>query len=491
MEHSNGENEEKTIFFRVLTDSQIARIRKAAFNILKDTGAKIIHKNALELLREAGAEVNGERVKIPENLIESCIESTPKGFIIYNRDCQRAMDVWGRNFYYGTSTASPNTKPLDEEVRETRVSDIALAAKVADALPNIDYVMPMGSAQDVPAVAADLYEFYATVTNTTKPIIFLTYSPRGLQLVYEMAAIIAGGMDKLQQNPFVVSMHEPVTPLLFPEDVVERMFITADLNLPQIPAPTVQPGATAPVTMAGAVAQLVAEGLMSLVLIQLRNPGAPCVLGGNYNIFDMKTTLLSIAAPEMSLGIAAQAEVARSLGLPSWGLAGSTDSKLLDAQAGAESIYSILTQGLARLNLIHDVGYMDMAMVCSVEMLCMGDELIGMAKKFINGFVIDDETLGEPIIASVGPGGHFLREKHTYYNFRKELWMPTLMTREHYTKWQGDGAKDLPQRIKEKIKTILETHIVPPLPNDILEKLEKIKIEGERELVQKAERRVS
>jgi trimethylamine--corrinoid protein Co-methyltransferase len=483
-EEGDAKHAEQPVFFKVLTEEQVARIRDSAFNILRETGCRIHHKGALQLLQREGADVSGDIVRVPQKLIEACIDSAPKGFWIYDRNGQRTMDVRGRNFYYGTSTSSPNTKdPFSSEIRKTTVADIALGAKVADALPNIDFVMPMGSPQDVPAIAADLHEFYAVVTNTSKPIVFNNYSARGFELVVEMAADAVGGLDSLQERPYVLSYPEPVAPLSFPHESIEKMLVGADLKIPQIPGSTVQPGATSPVTVAGSVAQLVAEGLMSLIVIQLRNPGAPCVLGGNFNVFDMKTTLLSLAAPEMSLGIAAQAEVARSMGLPSWGLAGSTDSKVLDAQAGVESAFSILAQGLAGLNLIHDVGYMDMAMVCSVEMLVLGDEVIGMAKRFIRGFVISEETLAEDVIKKVGPSGHFIQENHTFHNFRKELWMPTLMTRQHYNNWKKDGSKNMEQRVKEKVQIILETHTVPQLAAKVLEALEIKLREGEKELV--------
>jgi trimethylamine--corrinoid protein Co-methyltransferase len=262
------------------------------------------------------------------------------------------------------------------------------------------------------------------------------------------------------------------------------MFIAADLNMPQIPGATVQPGATAPVTLAGAIAQFVAEGLMGLTLVQLRRPGAPCCLSGNVGVFDMSSALLSIAAPEMSLGLAAQAEVAQAFDLPTWGLAGSTDAKALDAQAGIESAFSILAQGLAGLNLIHDVGYMDRGMVCSAEMLVMGNEIIGMAKRFIRGVAVNAETLARGIIERVGPGGHFLQEKHTLRHFRNELWMPDLLTRQHYDVWQKDGAKDMAQRVREKVEEIVESHHVQPLPNDAAMALERIKLRSEADLAQ-------
>jgi trimethylamine--corrinoid protein Co-methyltransferase len=476
-------SENRSVFFRVLSDDQIWEIKRAAFDILEKTGAKVLHQGARDMLKQAGAIVKDDIVKVPEYVVRECLRTAPKGFTIYDRSGKRTLEVEGRKSYYGTSTASPNTRDaLTGEIHETRVADIARGARVADALPNIDWVMPMGSSQDVPAVAADLYEFEAVVTNTTRPIVFIGYSPRGMELVFEMAAEVAGGLEALRERPFLIAYPEPITPLVFPEEVVARTFITADLFMPQIDGPTEQLGATSPVTLAGAIALAIAEGLMSVTLVQLRNPGAPCGMSCNISGFDMSTTMLSIAAPETSLGLAAQAEVAQSFGLPTWGLAGATDAKTIDAQAGIESAFSILAQGLAGLNLIHDVGYMDMGMICSAEMLVLGDEVIGMTKRLIRGVEVTQETLARDVIQKVGPGGHFLLEDHTYNHFKKELWTPKLLTRQPYETWQSQGAKDMETRVKERVKEILETHQVPPLPDKTLTALENLKNKGEKEL---------
>jgi trimethylamine--corrinoid protein Co-methyltransferase len=234
--------------------------------------------------------------------------------------------------------------------------------------------------------------------------------------------------------------------------------------------------------MAGTVAQSVAEGLMSLAVIQLRRPGAPCCLSGNFGVFDMRTAMLSLAAPEASLGLAAHAEVAQSFGLPTWGLAGATDAKVIDAQAGIESAFGILAQGLAGLNLIHDVGYMDSGMVCSAEMLVLGDEVIGMAKRFIRGIEVSRETLARGVIESVGPGGHFLQERHTVRHMRNELWMPGLLARQHRDVWKAEGAKDMGQRVAERVRELVESHQVPTLPDDTRAALERLRRKGEAEL---------
>ncbi len=476
--------EKRSVSFRVLTDGQIAEIKRTAFEVMSKVGFRIYHEGARKMLKQAGARVVDEIVKVPEHIVAGCLGTAPKGWTIYDREGKRAMEVEGRKSYYGTSTASPKTQDaLSGEIHPTRVADIAIAAKVADALANIDWVMPMGSVQDVAPTAADLYEFEAVVTNTTKPIVFIGYTPRGVELVYEMAIEVAGGIENLRQRPFLIFYPEPISPLVFPADVIDRLFVCADLSMPQIQGPTIQFGATAPVTLAGAIAQGTAEALMCLVLAQLRKPGCPCSLGCNFAVFDMTAGLLSIAAPEMSLALAAQAEVAQSFGLPSWGLAGSTDAKVLDAQAGSESAFSILAQGLSGLNLIHDVGYMDNGMVCSTAQLILGDENIGMAKRFIRGIEVNHETLARELIENVGPGGHFLDQNHTYDHFKNELWMPGLMTRSAGEDWQSQGAKDMATRIQEKLEDIVKNHKAPSLPDKTLAALKTIRQNGEKELV--------
>ncbi|MGD8521684.1 MAG: trimethylamine methyltransferase family protein [Desulfobacterales bacterium] len=480
---NSGTIEKRSVYLRILSDDQVWEIQRTAFDIMQNVGFRVLHDGARKMLKQAGAVVNGERVMVPEHIVRACLSTAPKGWTVYDREGNRAMEVKGRKSYYGTSTASPNTKDaLTGEIHPTRVADIAIGAKVADALENIDWVMPMGSSQDVPALAADVHEFEAVVSHTTKPIVFIGYSPRGTELVFEMAAEVAGGIEKLRQRPFLIFYPEPISPLTFPADVIDRLFVCADLSMPQIQGPTIQPGATGPVTLAGAVAQGTAEALMCLVLAQLRKPGCPCSLGCNFGIFDMSTGLLSMAAPEMSLALGAQAEVAQSFGLPTWGLAGSTDAKTVDAQAGSESAFTILAQGLSGLNLIHDVGYMDNGMVCSTAQLVLGDENIAMAKRFIQGITVNSETLALGLIEEVGPGGHFLEKDHTYKHFKDEQWHPGLMMRKGFDEWQSQGAKDTATRIQEKLKDILEHHKISLLPSKVLMALERIKQNGEKEL---------
>jgi len=469
--------------FRLLTDDQIIELKRAALEILEKVGYKILHPEARKMFKSAGAIVDGEIVKPPEFIVRQCLSSAPEGWIIYDRNGHRALEVEGRKSYYGTSTASPNTKDaLTGEYHETRVEDLEIAAKVADALDNIDWVMPMGSVQDVPGITAELHEFFSTVTNTTKPIVFLSYSPQGMEYIFQMAEEVAGGRDKLREKPFIVSYPEPITPLVMPGETVDRIFLAADRFLPQMMGPAIQFGATGPVTMAAAVAHGIAESMMCVVMAQLRNPGCPVGFGCSFPNFDMALGLMGVGNPEMSLALAAHAEVAQSFGLPTWGLAGSTDSKVLDAQAGVEATFHIMAQGLSGINLIHDVGYMDCSMACAVEQLVLGNEVIGMVKQFMRGVKFSPNQIARDLVAQVGPGGEFLSQSHTMDNFKNELWRSSLFTRQPFDAWKKDGEKDTLTRVREKIRHILETHQPQSLPVSVIKNLERIKSEGEKVL---------
>jgi trimethylamine:corrinoid methyltransferase-like protein len=49
------------------------------------------------------------------------------------------------------------------------------------------------------------------------------------------------------------------------------------------------------------------------------------------------------------------------------------------------------------------------------------------------------------------------------------------MTRQDYTMWQAEGAKDINQRIRQKLKEIEQFHEVPSLSATVLAALERVK----------------
>ena len=479
-----GYSSHTTPFLTTITDDQIHEIKQAAFLILERTGCIVNHEKALGLLIEAGAHVKGEQVYVPRYLIESALAQVPKGFTLYNRDGKPALDLSCRKSYFGSSTASPNHRhALEKDIRPTGLSDIAWGATVADALPNLDFVMPFGSAQDVPGDAGELYEFETVVQHTSKPVFFCGYSARGVDLVFDMAAEVAGGNDELTRKPFLVPYPEPITPLQFPKEVVERIFVSASRHLPQVTCGAHLTGFTSPVTLAGSLALATAESFMGILLAQLCRSGAPCFLTSGLGAVNMRTGIAMISSPEMTLSLAAQAQLARSIGLPTWGLAGATDSKMIDAQAGAEAAMDAALQALAGVSIIHDVGYMDMGMTCSCAMMVLGDEIINWVKRFIKGITIDAETLATDVIHNVGPGGNFLMQQHTLDYMHEESWQPKLFCKDSFETWEAQGSKSLEQRADEVVAQILETHEPKTLPEKTVAALKEIRQEGEKELL--------
>lgn len=487
IQSSNIQN--RSVGMKILTDDQIWEIKQAAFDIVEKVGFRCDHKSVHKMMKQAGAWVKDNSIKIPRHIVEECLVTVPKGWTIYDRNGKRALEVEGEKSHYGTSTASPFTRDASTgEIRKTSIKDIELGALVADSLDGIDFVMPMGTAQDVPGDAAEVHEFPALVANTTKPAVFIGYTALGCEYVYEMAAVIAGGSENLSQKPFIIAYPEAIAPFYFPDEVVERIFVAADRFMPQLPGSTVQAGATGPVTLAGLITQITAESLMHITIAQLRKRGCPVAMSGNVGILDMRTALMAMGAPENNLALAAQAEVARSFNLPTWGLAGATDSKLLDAQAGIESAFSILSQGLSGLNLIHDVGYMAAGMACSLEQLVMGNEIVGMTKRFVEGISVTRETIARQIMEDVGPRGHFLVQQHTMDHFKKELWTAKLMNRQTIDNWNDSGQPTMEDRVKEEVRMISETHKPEPLDDKIISELDRLKKEGEKEILKKLKR---
>jgi trimethylamine--corrinoid protein Co-methyltransferase len=481
---NTGSVEQATFGFQMFSEDQIEEILHATFDVMRTVGYKVLHPGARQMLKQAGAIVNEETVKVPEHIVRQCLLTAPRSWTIFDRNGRRAMEVTGRKSYYGTSTAAPNTiDARTGDYRLTQLSDIADGARIADALDHIDFVMPFGSSQDVPAEACDLHEFPAMVANTTKPIVFIGYSGRGVERVYEMAAAVVGGLERLQERPFVMAYPEPIAPMVYPAEVIDRLFAAADLGMPQIPGASVMLGATGPMTVAGATVQAMAESLMCLTLAQLRQPGCPVALSTNMGIMDMASGLSIYGEPTKSTALCAHAQVAQYLGLPTWGLAGATDSKMLDAQAGMEATFHIMVQALAGVNLIHDVGYTDSAMCCSARQLVFGNQVVGMVKHFMRGITVNRDTLAREVIEAVGPGGEYLTQKHTLDHFRSQLWQSKLMDRQPRKKWEAAGAKTLETAVQEEIDRILIDHQPWALDGSIMEELARIRDQGTEEIV--------
>ncbi len=450
--------------FSVLSAHQMAEIHSASLEILWRTGSRIYCQEALELLKRAGADVSdGTLVRIPPHLVEWALRAAPSRVVLANRNGERVIFLEDHKTYYGTGSDCPNI--LDHTTGERRLflkKDIEQGARLCDALMNIDFVMSMGLASDVPVRTSDRHQFEAMLLNTVKPIVFTAHDLDGTRDIVDMAAAAVGSLEELRRNPTVVLYAEPTTPLVHTRESVEKLLFMAENNLPVLYAPGMLRGGTAPVTLAACLALANAESLTGLLMAQLKREGTPVVLGGGALVMDMRTMVSSYGAPELQLAGAALADMAHYYGLPRFSSAGASDSKAADQQAMIEGTMSVLIQALSGANLVHDVGFLESGLTGSFEMVVAFDEVIAMVKQIVKGVEISNEGLALEVIHKVGPGGSFIAEAHTARHFR-EIWFPRLLDRQNYDAWVMTGRQTMSDRLRQRVEEILATHSPPPL----------------------------
>jgi trimethylamine--corrinoid protein Co-methyltransferase len=255
----------------------------------------------------------------------------------------------------------------------------------------------------------------------------------------------------------------------------------AEYELPVVHSPGPLMGGTAPITMAAGLIMSMAEILSALVVHQLRKPGAPFVFGAGLHHMDMKAAQICYASPEFQLTKTAIAELGRWYGIPTWGYAGCSDAKVMDEQAAAEAMLSIVMAKLSGANLIHDVGYMESGLTGSYEMIVLCDELIALSDHLMKGIEITEETLMLDELHQIGPGGHFLNTETTHQRFR-DFWYPSLLSRDIRDSWVVEGGLSLGTRLKEKVKSLISDHQPEPLPKASKKELEDILKRAEKEV---------
>jgi trimethylamine--corrinoid protein Co-methyltransferase len=466
---------------KVFSREQAWAIHTAALEILEKTGFRMEHPGAVEMLVDSGCSVTeGNRVKMPSFLVEEALKAAPRQIALYDQKGARSMPLVNGNSFYGTGSDTTFTIDLETgERRRALVKDTGNFAKLVDGLENMDFAMSMGNPEDVPVVDnIYVYAFAEMVKNTNKPIVFIADSGRDIAKIYEIACLITGGETELQEKPFLLNYSEAISPLRFPVNVMEKLIFCAQKRIPICFPSGSNAGGGAPVTLAGAMALGIAENLVGLVVHQLARRGSPFLFGPNVSVLDMKSTVISYGCPEWSLTQAALSDMRDEIyGLPTWAFAGSSDSKVMDAQAGAEAMFSIVTSMLSRANLIHDVGFLEYGSTSSLEMVTMANELVAMSRHFTSGIPVNEATLALETIERVargGPNAIFLMEDHTFEHFMQAIFLPVLLDRSRYDLWEQGGARDLYQRCNVEAKRILSEHEVIPKPDDVLKGISDI-----------------
>jgi trimethylamine--corrinoid protein Co-methyltransferase len=472
---------------QVLSDEQCRRLLGAAIEVLERTGVVYYDSESIDIMKKAGCWVDGSRVRVPGKLVERALSTVPRKVTLSNsRTGARVMEMEGNNAFFGTGSDTPFfIDPYSGNRVPASMETVAMATKVIDALPNMDFVMSLGIVQDVPQLVYDRYQFQAMVLNTSKPIVITAIDIAGYGDIIEMCEAIAGGEEELRRNPFLTLYAEPISPLIHSEEASQKLVLAGRKQLPVVYTPCIMAGSTVPATLAGAMANGLAESLSGLVLNQQTNEGNPFIMGGVFTIMDMNTTIFSYGAPEFDLMMAALADMSNYLDIPMFGTAGCTDAKLVDEQAAIENAISVVMSAQSGANLIHDVGYIEHGNTASLENLVVCDDLVGYARMITKGIEVNQETLALDVIDRVGPGGNYLMDDHTLKHFKTETWYPELFERKIYENWVKEGQKTLTQRANERVIDILENYEPEPLPKDVQKKISDIIERAESKILKK------
>jgi trimethylamine---corrinoid protein Co-methyltransferase len=470
--------------YRLLTSDQINQLHNATLELLETVGVKVLYPEAVDMLAGAGCRIKPDNiVLIPGDLVEACIQSAPSSIAIYNRLGHEAMRLEGRRTYFGMGTDLTKTYDMETGcLRQSRLSDVANAAKLADALHDIDFIGSYALPYDSPANLMYIDSFKTELENSIKPIFYTAAGIEDIRVIHEMAAAVMGGKDGLREKPIHIHYAEPLSPLTHSIGAIQKLFFCADNRAPVNYTPGMMSGASAPVTLAGAIAVGNAEALSGIVLHQLRAKGAPIVSGFGMSTFDMKTSACVYGCPEYRLALSACADLFHFYGIPMWGTAGVSDSHCIDPQAGMEWAVSLMTAVLDGANLVHDVGYLGQGLVGHPAALVMCSEIISYVRRMAGGFTIDAEHLALDVIRNVGPQGDFLSTRHTFDFFRKEHWLPHLCNRRTLDDWKAQGEKTWAEKAIEQTREILANPRTPPLGGNIQSTLNALRQQAQTDL---------
>jgi len=458
--------------YKPFNESEVGKINEAVITLLEKGGVKVFTKTGREAFKKAGAEV-GESdyiVKISQSMLEDAIASAPSKVVLCGRDPEKDCVLEGNNVYLGTGGTAINVLDMDTgKQRRSTNDDVRKMARLMDALDNIAIFTINVFCNDIENKNnVDVNRFYSSITNTSKHVMGGIYSPNGVKDVVEMASLIAGGIDKLRERPFVSFITLIISPFKIDDVYGDFTCYLAKEGLPVVVPTEPLCGTTSPITMASNVVMHTAETLCGVVLTQLVNPGTPVICGSVGSNTDLRTMGHLSGTIERGMINAGVSQMAQYYKLPYYSTAGMTDSKTVDAQAGYESGMMNLLVAMSGANYIHDAaGLMEFDLTASYEKLVIDDEILARCLRVLRGIEVNDGTIALDLMLKVGPGGDYLAEEHTIKYMRSEFVQPTISDQNHREKWEADGSKDTFERAHEKAVKLLEEHRPMPIDPEI------------------------
>lgn len=459
----------------VLTKEEVQKIHEATLHIIENVGVRFPSKRALDIWEAAGATVDREKkiVKVRPYLIEDTLKQCPPKYILGARDPQQNLPLDGNHVCLGTDGCG--IEIIDIETKQKRTSvlqDVRDIARVADATPEVAFHWVPLSAQDTPVEARGLHELKAVWENSTKHVQTESiYNVQEAKAAVEMAEMLAGGKEELRRRPVLSLMQCTAPPLGHDGGSLDAALIAAEAGIPTGFMTMSACMTTGPATMAGTLAVGNAEVIAATALLQLAYPGAPVFYAAAQTASDPRLGVYTGGGPEDFLFGAATNILADFYNIPLSMGSFATGAKEPNWQAGLEGSLSTFMASVVMSDMLLGCGFLHGSRIWSFAEMMMDCEIFSIIHKMMQGIVVNEETLALDAIANVGPGGHYLAQKHTR-NHMRELFLPQFLDRRPYTQWEekGDDARDW---ALNKARKILKEHQPDPLD-------EKISVEFDR-----------
>jgi len=460
----------------MLSESFIDQIVTEALDVLGKTGVLVENDEALRLLADAGCECKGQTVSFKETLVQESLKTTPHSIEVYDRSGDLAMNLEGDVIHFDPgSGALTILDPVTLEERDPVTRDLVRFAILTDALPNIAAQSTEMISTDVPQAMQDRYRLYIGLHFCKKPVVTGTFALDSFEIMKDMLVAVRGSESALKEKPLAIFDCCPSPPLKWSNLTCQNLIDAAKAGIPAELISMPLTGATAPVTLSGALVQLTAENLSGVVIHQLAHPGSPIIFGGSPAAFDMRKGTTPMGAVETMMINAAFVQIGKHLGLPTHAYMGLSDAKIVDGQAGLETGMGALVAALAGANAISGVGMLNFESCQSLEKLVLDNEICGMALRMVRGIEARGDRLGGDLYGDIYNGQHFLASEETLRWFRKEMDQPgTVIDRDTYDIWKSHGKKSAWDRACGEVERITNSHTVESLPDDTLKALTTI-----------------
>ena len=462
---------------RLLTDSFAKKIIDESFMLLDRIGVFVENEEAVNLLRGAGARIDGasRRVFISSAVIENALSSAPRTIALFGASGEQSFIVGGDEIHFDPGSSA--LRLFDHQTqseRAPRTRDLVRFHRLIQQLENFHFQSTGLISADVAEAIADSYRLFIALQYCSKPIVTGLFVVEGFKPMFEMLSAVRGGADALREKPLAIFDACPSPPLKWSNLTTQSLIDCARAGIPSELVSMPLTGATAPVTLSGALVQLTAENLAGVVITQAAHPGAPVIFGGSPSCFDMHTALPPMGAIETMMIDCAYSQIGKLLGLPTHAYVGLSDSKCVDAQAGLETGMGAILGALSGINVMSGGGMLDYESAQSYEKLVIDNDICGMAYRLVQGIGQRDEPLAMDLFSEPSGETEFLTHPHTLLWHALEQKYPHVINRDGYEQWVHNGKPTLVERASQQVSTLLSEESRPCLSADLLGHLNEV-----------------